>query len=170
MKHMSMAAMKKESGPPRLPQLAEVRRVTGVADVVHIDRKMSTTGLYALDKITVRANAGPDDKRELLAKAKEDISKTEIEELESQGVRVLWIRETPGVPGMHGGLSSERNAGEPDPLYGTRVLPYLVVSRIQARSIANVAEQMPEPPAEKRYVPEMRDGPIMSMAMIGPGC
>jgi hypothetical protein len=170
MRQLCMAAMRREDSAPRLPQITGIRRVASAADVAIIDRKASLSGLYALDKITVRANARPEDKKQLLAKCKEDLSKQEREDLDAQGIGILWIRETPGVPGMVGGLSSEKNAGKPDELYGTKVVPYIVLSGAQAESIANMAEQLPMPEEPKRYVPELPKGMLMSMAWVGPGC
>lgn len=169
MRRLCMVAMRREDAAPRLPQLASVRKVTNVADVAVIDRKVSKTGLYSLDKITVRANAKPDDKK-VLAKCKETLTIAERRDLEEQGVQILWIRETPGVPGMMGGISSEKNAGAPDDLYGTSVVPYIVLNSNQAESIAIMAEQLPLPEKPKRHVPELPKGMVMSMAWVGPGC
>lgn len=169
MRQLCMVAMRRADSAPRLPEIRAVRKVTTVADVAVIERKMSDTGLYSLDKITVRADAKPNDAK-VLAKCKEKLSLGERKDLEEQGVRILWIRETPGVPNMVGGLSDEKYSGKPDDLYGTKVVPYLLLNSSQAESIANMASQLPAPVKEKPYVPRMPMENVMSMAWVGPGC
>ena len=168
--NLCMVAMRRESVAPRLPSIGAVRKVTNVADVAVIERKMSKTGLYSLDNITVRPDAKPDEKKPLLAKCKEKLSKAERADLEEQGVKILWIREAPGIPGMVGGLSDEKYSAKPDDMYGTKVVPYLMISRRQAESIETMAEQMPLPEEPKRHVPKLPEGMVMSMAWVGPGC
>ena len=170
MRQLCMVAMRREEAAPRMPQIAGIRKVTTVADVAVIERKMSKTGLYILDKITVRANAKTDEKKTLLAKCKENLCGEERADLESQGLKILWIRETPGIPGMIGGISDEKYAEKPDDLYGTSVVPYIVLNSNQAKSIAIMAEQLPLPEEPEKHVPKLPKGLVMSMAWVGPGC
>lgn len=170
MRQLCMAAMPRKDAAPKLPEISAIRKVATVADVAVIDRRISKTGICYLDNITVRAEAKPDERKPLLAKCKERLSKEERADLEEQGVKILWIRETPGAPGMVGGLSSEKYAERQDDLYGTRVVPYIVLSGSQAESISAMAEQLPLPEEPRRHAGDLPKDMAMSMAWVGPGC
>jgi hypothetical protein len=144
------------------------RRPAALADVISLDRELSWTGLYALDgRSGVKPLKSLDD-----AKGKRILARTEgltdgqKEDLKEQGMGIVYVRETPGAPGLHGLVTHERYEGEEDTLYGTKVLPYLEVSRNQALSVLNMASQLPEPREENRARPSTPHDPLVSAMMM----
>jgi hypothetical protein len=136
------------SGKETLTLLASRRPGTTIADVVSLDRRLSLTALYVMDKGTVNPLRNLEDgKGKTILARTEGLTAKQTQELAEQNVPIIHVREIPGVPNIHG-LKTHAECGE---LYGTKVIPYLRLNEKQAENVKNLASQLPEPKKEEEH-------------------
>lgn len=156
------------SGKETLVLLSSRRPCATIADVVSLDRRLSLTALYVMDKGTVKPLERLEDGKgkRVLART-EGLTPKQKQELSEQNIRIVYVREIAGVPNIHG--VETRYEGEKDDLYGTKVVPYLQLTEKQAESVKNLASQLPEPKKEKLQEPEPDN--VLGLPWWGyPGC
>ncbi len=136
------------SGKETLVLLASRRPGTTIADVVSLDRRLSLTALYMLDKGMVKPLRSLEEGKgkTILAKT-EGLTAQQKQELAEQNVRIIHVREISGVPNIQG-IETREESGE---LYGTKVVPYLRLNEKQAENVKNLASQLPEPRKEEEH-------------------
>ena len=138
------------SGKETLTLLASRRPGATIADVVSLDRRLSLTALYVLNKGTVKPLKSLEEgKGKTILARTEGLTPKQKEELTEQNIPIVYVREIPGVPNIHGVETLEKYEGEKDDLYGTTVVPYIKLSEKQAEKVEILASQLPVPKEEK---------------------
>ena len=136
---MDLSCKRQETGQISAPCAVD-RLKTRPMDVLSL-KGCSETGLYVLQ----RGGAKPlckDEKTsgaKLLARTR-GLSKEEKQDLQEQNIEIAWLRET-GIDNLLP-LSSEKYEGK-ETTWGTEVVPYIVVSEVQAKSIQSMAGEIP---------------------------
>lgn len=140
------------SGKETLTLLASRRPGTTIADVVSLDRRLSLTALYVIDKGTVNPLRSLEEgKGKTILARTEGLTAQQKQELAEQNVPITYVREIPGVPNIHGIETRAEYEGERDGLFGTIVVPYLRLNEKQAENVKNLASQLPEPQKEEEH-------------------
>lgn len=126
--------------------LASRRPAATLVDMIIIERAHSPSGVYVIERGTVRPLASLRGCGDATLLARTDgLRQQEISELAGQNIKLVYVREVHVSPGVCGVLVPESSASGGE-VFGTRVVPYLVVGREQAEKISRLASMMPAPP------------------------